>query len=58
MSVFKFWQDFESESMNEKDLSQFAINLWKDGSLKIEQLLIDGKKVTRYSIKIYQDEEE
>lgn len=58
MSVFKFWQDFESESMNEKDLSQFAINLWKDGSLKIEQLMIDGKKVTRYSIKIYQDEEE
>lgn len=58
MSVFKFWEDFESESMNEKDLSQFAINLWKDGSLKIEQLLIDGKKVTRYSIKIYQDEEE
>ena len=58
MSVFKFWQDFESESMNEKDLSQFAISLWKDGSLKIEQLMIDGKKVTRYSIKIYQDEEE
>ena len=58
MSVFKFWQDFESESMNEKDLSQFAINLWKDGSLKIEQLMIDGKKVTRYSIKIYQVEEE
>ncbi len=58
MSVFKFWQDFESESMNEKDLLQFAINLWKDNSLKIEQLMIDGKKVTRYSIKIYQDEEE
>lgn len=47
MSVFKFWQDFESESMNEKDLVQFAINLWKDNSLKIEQLMIDGKKVTR-----------
>ena len=44
--------------MNEKDLLQFAINLWKDSSLKIEQLLIDGKKVTRYSIKIYQGEEE
>ena len=58
MSVFKFWQDFESESMNEKDLLQFAINLWKDNSLKIEQLMIDGKKVTRYSIKIYHDEEE
>lgn len=58
MSVFKFWQDFESESMNEKDLAQFAINLWKDNSLKIEQLMIDGKKVTRYSIKIYHDEEE
>ena len=58
MSVFKFWQDFESESMNEKDLLQFAINLWKDNSLKIEQLMIDSKKVTRYSIKIYQDEEE
>ena len=24
MSVFKFWQDFESESMNEKDLLQFV----------------------------------
>lgn len=57
MSAFKFWQDFESESMNERDLLQFAINLWKDGSLKIEQLMIDGKKVTRYSIKCWQDEE-
>jgi hypothetical protein len=57
MSVFKVWQDFESESMNEKDLLQFAIGLWKDGTLKIEQMLIDGKKVTRYSLKCYQDEE-
>jgi hypothetical protein len=58
MSVFKVWKDFESESMNEKDLLQFAIGLWQDGSIKIEQMMIDNKKVTRYSIKIYQDEEE
>ena len=62
MSVFLNWQDFESESMNEKDLLQFALNLWKDGNIKIEQRLVDGldgsKKITRYSIKIYQDEEE
>jgi hypothetical protein len=57
MSVFKVWEDFESESMNEKDLLQFAIGLWKDGALKIEQMLIDNKKVTRYSLKHYQDEE-
>ena len=57
MNVFKLWKDFESESMNEKDLLQFAIGLWKDGALKIEQMLIDGKKVTRYSLKYYQDEE-
>ena len=57
MNVFKVWEDFESESMNEKDLLQFAINLWKDGALKIEQMMIDNKKVTRYSLKYYQDEE-
>lgn len=57
MNVFKVWEDFESESMNEKDLLQFAIGLWKDGVLKIEQMMIDNKKVTRYSLKYYQDEE-
>lgn len=57
MKVFKVWEDFESESMNETDLLQFAIGLWKDGALKIEQMMIDGKKVTRYSLKYYQDEE-
>lgn len=57
MKVFKVWEDFESESMNEKDLLQFAIGLWKDGALKIEQMMIDDKKVTRYSLKYYQDEE-
>jgi hypothetical protein len=58
MNVFKIWKDFESDGMNEKDLLQFAIELWTDGSLKIEQLMIDGKKVTRYSIKCWQDEKE
>lgn len=58
MSVFKVWEDFESESMNEKDLLQFAIGLWQDGAIKVEQMMIDNKKVTKYSIKIYQDEEE
>lgn len=57
MKVFKVWEDFDSESMNEKDLLQFAIGLWKDGALKIEQMMIDNKKVTRYSLKYYQDEE-
>lgn len=57
MKVFKVWEDFEGESMNEKDLLQFAIGLWKDGALKIEQMMIDNKKVIRYSLKYYQDEE-
>ena len=57
MKVFKVWEDFDSESMNEKDLLQFAIGLWKDGALKIEQMMIDNKKMTRYSLKYYQDEE-
>ena len=71
MSVFKAWEDFESESMNEKDLLQFAIGLWKDGAIKIEQMMIDNldnksnndlgdkkfKKIVRYSLKYYQDEE-
>lgn len=57
MKVFKFWQDFNAECMNDKDLLQFATELWKDGDIKIEQLMIDGKKVTRYSINVYQDEE-
>ena len=62
MSVFKVWKDFESESMNEKDLLHFAPELWKDGTIKVEQRLVDGldgsKKITRYSIKCYEDEEE
>lgn len=57
MAVFLNWQDFESDSMNENDLLQFAIGLWKDGNIKIEQMMIDGKRVTRYSIKCYVDEE-
>lgn len=58
MRVFKFWQDFDSECMTDRDLLIFATELWKDGDIKIEQMMIDGKKVTRYSIKIYHDEEE
>lgn len=58
MGVFLNWQDFESESMNEKDLLQFALNLWKDGNIKIEQRMQDKKKIVRYSIKCYKDEEE
>lgn len=57
MRAFKFWQDFDIECMNDKDLLEFATELWKDGAIKIEQLLINGKKVTRYSINIYQNEE-
>lgn len=57
MKLFKFWQDFDTECMTDKDLLEFATELWKDGAIKIEQMMIDGKKVTRYSIKICQDEE-
>lgn len=57
MNVYKLWKDFESESMNEKDLLQFALELWRDGSIKVEQYLTDdNKKITRYSIKCWQDE--
>ena len=49
MSAFKAQQDFASDGMNEKDLLQFAINLWKDGNIKVEQYLTDdNKKITRY----------
>lgn len=59
MKVFKLWKDFESESMNEKDLLQFALDLWKDGSIKVEQHLADDNtKLTRYSIKCWIDEEQ
>lgn len=57
MAVFLNWQDFESESMNEKDLLEFAIALWKDGNIKVEQMLQDDKRIVRYSIKCYVDEE-
>ena len=56
MAVFLNWQDFESDSMNEKDLLQFALNLWKDGNIKIEQRMQDEKKIVRYSIKVYVEE--
>ena len=56
--TFKLWKDFESESMNEKDLLQFALDLWKDGDIKVEQYLADdNKKITRYSINYWSDEE-
>ena len=62
MKVVKAQQDFASDGMNEKDLLQFALELWKDGIIKVEQRLVGGldgnKKITRYSIKYYQDEEE
>lgn len=57
MTVFLNWQDFESESMNEKDLLQFAIGLWKDGNIKIEQMMQDEKRIVRYSIKCYVDKD-
>lgn len=58
MNVFKLWKDFESDGMNEKDLLQFALELWKDGSIKVEQHLVDDNtKIVRYSIKCWQDEE-
>ena len=61
MKVVKAQQDFASDGMNEKDLLQFALELWKDGIIKVEQRLVGGldgnKKITRYSIKYYQDEE-
>lgn len=58
MNVFKIWKDFKSDGMNEKDLLQFTLELWRDGDIKVEQYLADDNtKITRYSIKIYQDEE-
>lgn len=57
MAVVLNCQDFESDSMNEKDLLQFAIGLWKDGNIKIEQMMQDDKRIVRYSIKCYVDEE-
>ena len=57
MAVFLNWQDFESESMNEKNLLQFAIGLWKYGNIKVEQMMHDDKRIVRYSIKCYVDEE-
>lgn len=58
MNVFKCWKDFESDGMNEKDLLQFALDLWRDGSIKVEQYLAnDNKKITRYSVKCWKDEE-
>jgi hypothetical protein len=43
--------------MNEKDLLEFAIALWKDGNIKVEQMMQDDKRIVRYSIKCYVDEE-
>lgn len=58
MSVFKLWKDFESDGMNEKDLLQFALDLWRDGQIKVSQHLTeDNTKITTYSIKCWVDEE-
>ena len=37
MKVVKAQQDFASDGMNEKDLLQFALELWKDGRTTISR---------------------
>lgn len=52
MKVFKMWKDFESEVMNEQDLLKFAIDLWKNGQIKVSSFW-DNKEdcqITRYEI--------
>ena len=58
MKTYKLWKDFESESMNEQDLLKFAINLWKEGSIKVTSHWDNESncQITRYSIQVWNEE--
>lgn len=51
------WKDYESESMNEKDLLNFALDLWKSGQIRVTSHWDEEiqKTMTRYSIVVSED---
>ena len=57
MKIYKMWKDYESESMNEKDLLNFALDLWKDGQIRVTSHWDEEiqKTMTRYSIVVSED---
>lgn len=58
MKVARVWRDFRGNSIQEKDLLAFAMDLWKDGIIKIECGFdkVNNTECVRYSMK-YLDEE-
>ena len=58
MKTYKLWKDFETDMMKDHDLFRFALDLWKDGSIKVtshwdKELC---RSITRYSINVWEDE--
>jgi hypothetical protein len=52
MKTYELWKDFETNAMNEQDLLKFALDLRKDGSIKVTSHWDEEsqKTITRYSI--------
>ena len=57
MKIYKMWKDYESESINEKDLLNFALDLWKSGQIRVTSHWDEEiqKTMTRYSIVVSED---
>lgn len=58
MAVYLMYKEYKSNQINEQDLTNFALELWKSGHLKAESRYNKeiNDTVTKYSIKVYEEE--
>lgn len=60
MAAYLIYKEYKSNQINEQNLTNFALELWKSGQLKVETFYDKeiNDTVTRYSIKIYEEEKD
>jgi hypothetical protein len=58
VKTYKVWQDYERDSIDMSDLQDFAIQLWKEGCIKVENRWDNelNKSITTYTINVIQEE--
>ena len=57
MQIYKIWKGYERDSMDMADLQDFALQLWKEGYIKVESRWDSelDKSITTYTIKTIQE---
>lgn len=57
MQIYKIWKGYERDSMDMSDLQDFALQLWKEGYIKVESRWDSelDKSITTYIIKTIQE---